>query len=82
MAETAEMTNSLLSGLLAMVVERERRDGVTTNQVAATLARAKLPHAQIAALLGTTADAARMAVQRGRKGSRGPRSKQRRESNG
>lgn len=60
----------LLRGLLALMVERERRDGLASNSIAATLARCGMPHVDIAIVLGTSPDAARMAAQRGRRAVR------------
>ena len=66
-AETLERVEMILRALLAVVAERERREGATLNDVAAVLARSGMPFADIAAVLDTTPDAARVSARRGRK---------------
>jgi len=74
--EETDKVAGLLRGLLAVTVERERREGVSGDQLAATLARCGLAHAESAIILGTTPDGARVAAVRGRKAAEGrPRSR-------
>jgi len=61
-----DSTTALLRGLVALIAEQQRRQGVTGDEIAAVLARCEIPNAELAAVLGTTRDGARMAVQRGR----------------
>jgi len=65
--ESLDLMVMMLRGLLIVSVERERREGATVDEISTTLARGGLPHAEIATLLGTTANAVRVAVQRGRR---------------
>jgi len=55
-----------LRGILSVLIERERRSGVTMDELAAMLARAGIAHADAAKLLGTTPDGARVAAGRGK----------------
>lgn len=74
--ETHDVVAVLLRGVIALLAARERRDGRTQDDIAATLARSGMPHVEIAAALGTTSSTARKAVHRGRKNRRAaPRTK-------
>lgn len=78
--EALEVINISLRALIALIAERDRRDGATINEIATVLGRSGMPHAEIAALLGSTPDGVRVAIQRGRK--KNSRQTRRKEENG
>jgi len=59
-------TELVLRAILSVLIERERRSGVTMDELAATLARVGIGHADAANFLGTTPDGARVAARRGK----------------
>jgi len=66
-APSCDEPTALLRGVLAVLIQRERREGVSLDELAATLRRVGMPHAQAAVVLGTTPDGARVAAGRGKK---------------
>lgn len=60
-------TTSILRAIAVLLIERERRAGLSGDQMSAMLARSGLSSAEVAALLGTTPATVRAGVQRARK---------------
>ena len=60
-------TTSILRAIAVLLIERERRAGLSGNEISAMLARSGLSSAEAAALLGTTPATVRVGVQRARK---------------
>jgi len=69
--DPVDATVTLLRAAVALLVQRERREGVSMDELAATLSRSGLPHAEVATVLDTTHNGARVAARRGREKSQG-----------
>jgi hypothetical protein len=66
MQDVGDRLTATLRGILAMVVEERRQQGMSIGDIAATLFRAGMSYDEIAPLVDSTANAVRVGAQRAR----------------